>query len=78
MPLKQRSAEMADDLVNKNKSGAFSFGLVVFSITILIPVAAIMSYAYFIKTEQDIKMKCIEQGKTYVNSMCLSIPASTK
>lgn len=70
---------MADDMsVKKNKSGAFSFGIMIFSITILIPAAIFLAYAYYLKTEQEIKMKCIEQSKSYINGMCLQIAPLTK
>lgn len=69
---------MSDETIKKNKSGAFSFGLVVFSITILIPLAAILAYGFHLKSEHEIKMKCIEQSKTYVNGMCLQMTPINK
>jgi len=69
---------MSDETIKKNKSGAFSFGLVVFSMTILIPLALILVYGFHEINEHQIKMKCIEQSKTYVNGMCLQMTPINK
>lgn len=57
------------------KDGTFSFAVVIFSLFIMLPVAVFGAYGFYIKNEQELKLKCLEQGKTYVNSMCLQITA---
>ena len=57
------------------KGGTFAFAVVIFSLFIMRPIAFFGAYAFFLKNEQELKLKCIEQGKTYVNGMCLQITA---
>lgn len=66
------------DEVQLRKGGSFSFAVVIFSVFFLLPIAFFGAYAFFLKNEQELKLKCLEQGKTYVNSMCLTITPSAK
>jgi hypothetical protein len=58
---------------NKKTKGMFAFGTVIFCLFFMMPIMFMSLFGYWLKNEQELKVKCIEQGKTYVNSMCLQI-----
>lgn len=55
----------------KKTKGTFAFGVVIFCLFFMIPIMFMGMFGYWLKNEHELKMKCIDQGKTYVNSMCL-------
>ena len=63
---------MSEEITTR-KGGGFAFALVIFSLCIMLPVALFASYGFYVKNEQELKLKCLEQGKTYVNSMCIQM-----
>jgi len=68
---------MSNEL-NVRKGGSFSFAIVIFSVFFLLPIAFFGAYGFFLKNEQELKLKCLDQGKTYVNNMCLTITPPIK
>ena len=67
---------MAEEV--KSKKGTFTFGIMIFSLCFLLPMTLLGMFGFWLKNEQEVKLKCLEQGKTYVNQMCLTITPSTK
>ena len=54
----------------------FSFGFVIFSLFFMIPLLLIGLFSYKEYNKHKIEIKCIEQNRTYVNSVCFDIPLS--
>lgn len=68
---------MSDDLEDRidatEKKGGFAFGLMIFGLFVIIPLAISAGIAYNMKNNQDLRLECLKQSKTYVNDMCLPI-----
>ena len=65
-----------EDSNTSSKSPAgdhFTFAVIVFSLVFIVPLAifAIIGFNHY--SEHEMKMKCLELNKTYVNSLCLEI-----
>lgn len=55
---------------------SFSFGFVLFSVFFVIPLLISTVFAYKDYNRHLIEMKCVEQNRTYINSICFDIPLS--
>jgi hypothetical protein len=54
-------------------SGSFSFGILVFSICILIPIIVFSGWAYTNYLQNEAKMECLKSGRTFINDLCIQI-----
>lgn len=63
--------EDVDAIETPEKKGGFAFGLMIFGIFVILPALIGAGVAYDMKNTHEVRLECLKQGKTYVNSMCL-------
>lgn len=67
---------MSQEIIPTPNRHKFSFGFVIFCIFFMIPVLTASVFMYREYKQNLIEMKCVEQNRTYINSICFDIPVS--
>ncbi len=65
--------EEIEETVPLRNKGSFSFGMLIFSIFILVPITVFSIWAFNLNSNHELKMECLKQGRTYINDLCIQV-----